>query len=61
MKRTFYILSALIFSCIALKAQRPPSISSPDVHPDNTVTFRYYSRSAGQVLVSGEFCLPGKQ
>lgn len=60
MKRTFYILSALIFSCIALKAQRPPSISSPDVHPDNTVTFRYYSRSAGQVLVSGEF-LPTRQ
>jgi enterochelin esterase family protein len=55
MKRIFYILSALIFSCIALKAQRPPSISSPDVHPDNTVTFRYYSRNAGQVLVSGEF------
>jgi enterochelin esterase-like enzyme len=60
MKRIFYILSALIFSCIGLKAQRAPSISSPDVHPDNTVTFRYYSRNAGQVLVSGEF-LPTRQ
>lgn len=54
MKRIFYILSALFFSCITINAQRPPSISSPDVHPDNTITFRYYSRTAQNVFVSGE-------
>jgi enterochelin esterase family protein len=43
-----------------MQAQRPPSISSPDVHPNNTVTFRYYSRNAGKVWVSGEF-LPTRQ
>lgn len=36
-------------------AQRPPSISSPDVHADHSITFRYYSRSAKKVSLSGEF------
>lgn len=36
------------------EGQRPPSISSPDVHSDNTITFRYYSRTAQKVSVSGE-------
>lgn len=36
-------------------AQRPPVINSPEVKADNTVVFRYYSRSAKRVLLSGEF------
>ncbi|MBK5269657.1 MAG: esterase [Bacteroidia bacterium] len=54
MKQLYYILSVLFLAGTAY-AQRPPAISSPDVHADNTVTFRYYSRTAGQVWVSGEF------
>jgi len=53
MKRLFYILPALLIAGIT-KAQRAPSLSSPDVHPDNTITFRYYSRTAQKVFISGE-------
>jgi enterochelin esterase-like enzyme len=55
MKRSFYIISALLFVVSACLAQRPPSISSPEVHADNRVTFRYYSRTAQKVSLSGEF------
>lgn len=55
MKRSFYILSTLLFAAITCLAQRPPSISSPDVHADNRVTFKYYSRTAQKVSLSGEF------
>lgn len=53
MKRLLYILSLLFFSTFT-EAQRAPSLSSPDVHTDNTITFRYYSRTAQKVFVSGE-------
>ncbi len=55
MSRFSYIVAILMFSVISIQAQRPPSVSSPDVHPDNTVTFRYYSQTAQKVWVSGEF------
>jgi enterochelin esterase-like enzyme len=55
MKRTLYILSYLLFSAIVSLAQRAPSISSPQVNADNTVTFRYFSRTAQKVSLSGEF------
>lgn len=53
MKRLIYILSSLL-SAYGTEAQRPPSLSSPDVQADNTITFRYYSRTAQKVSVSGE-------
>lgn len=55
MNHSLYIL---ILSCLITTAgfaQRPPSISSPDVHDDNTVTFRYYSRTAKKISLNGEF------
>lgn len=55
MKQLFHTLLVILFSAIATSAQRPPSISSPEVHADNTVTFSYYSRTARNVSVSGEF------
>lgn len=55
MNRSLYILPVLFFSGAICLAQRPPSISSPEVHADNTATFRYYSRTAQKVSVSGEF------
>ena len=55
MKRSFYIIVTSLFVTITSFAQRAPSISSPDVHTDNTVTFKYYSRTAQKVSLSGEF------
>jgi len=59
MRHIINLLPLLLFAGIAT-GQRPPSISSPDVHPDNTITFRYYSRTAQKVSVSGEM-LTGPQ
>ena len=36
-------------------AQRPPAISSPDVNTDHSITFRYYSKTAHNVTLKGEF------
>lgn len=55
MKIKFYILTLLLFADLVAFAQRPQAISSPDVHPDRSVTFRYFSRNAKKVTVSGEF------
>lgn len=55
MKSSLYIFIALLLASITCLAQRAPAISSPEVHADNTVTFKYYSRSAQKVLLSGEF------
>src|SRR5687767_10169760 len=60
MKRSFYILSILLFGATTCIAQRAPAISSPEVHADNSVTFRYYSRTAQKVSLNGEF-LPARQ
>src|SRR5687768_16292586 len=55
MKQIVYIV--LIFLPLAANAQPPrrPAPSSPDVHADHSITFRYYSRTAQRVYVSGEF------
>ena len=55
MKRSLYLFSSLLFTTISGLAQRAPSISSPEVHADNRVTFRYFSRNAQKVSLSGEF------
>ncbi|HPH21761.1 MAG TPA: esterase, partial [Haliscomenobacter sp.] len=55
MKRILHILFLLLLTGFAATAQRPPAISSPEVHPDHSITFRYFSRKAQKVSVSGEF------
>src|SRR5690349_21822899 len=59
MKQLNYLLLALSLVSVTVAAQspppRPPSISSPDVHPDHSITFRYFSRRAQKVTLSGEF------
>ncbi|OSZ76989.1 esterase [Chitinophagaceae bacterium IBVUCB2] len=55
MRKTLYIVSAFSFICFNVTAQRPPAISSPDVNPDKSITFRYYSRTAQKIIVKGEF------
>jgi oligosaccharide reducing-end xylanase len=37
------------------KAQRAPLILSPEVHADESVTFRYFSKNAQNVLLEGQF------
>jgi enterochelin esterase-like enzyme len=55
MKQILYIL-LIIFSLSAhAQPQRRPAISSPDVHADHRITFRYYSKTAQRVYVSSEF------
>lgn len=54
MKRIFQILF-LSSLTLGVYAQRPPAISSPDVQADHSITFRYFSRTAQRVYVSGEF------
>ena len=55
MKRFLCIFSLLLSAAVTSWAQRPPALSSPDVHADNTVTFRFYAPNARKVTLSGEF------
>ena len=55
MKLSFYLLSIICLSSFYVSGQRPTLLNSPEVHADNTVTFRYFSRNAQNVFVSGEF------
>lgn len=54
MRKILLIISILVFTVIATVAQRPPSIISPEVHPDKSITFRFYSRDAGEVILNSE-------
>jgi enterochelin esterase-like enzyme len=57
MKR-YHLLLVLLFlslQSLVLISQRPPAISSPDVHGDGSITFRYFSRTATKVTLNGEF------
>lgn len=56
MKRSYYyILLVLLLAGPRGFSQRNPSINSPEVHADHSITFRYFSRNAQQVQVKGEF------
>lgn len=54
MKNFIYLL-LVILGVTNVYAQRPPAISSPDVHADHSITFRYFSRNAKKVTLNGEF------
>jgi enterochelin esterase-like enzyme len=55
MIRSASILSFVLFCSCIIHAQRPTLVNSPEVHPDKTITFRYFSRNAQSVSLSGEF------
>lgn len=58
MKKSLSIVLALSLSFSALAQQAiwgVPTIISPDIHPDNTVTFRLDAPKARQVIVTGDF------
>lgn len=52
---TALFLPVVLLCGIRLTAQRPPSISSPEINADRSVTFRYFSRTARAVTLRGEF------
>ncbi len=55
--RILYIIAGIVLISTVVNGQPPrrPAVSSPDVHPDHSITFRYYSRTAQRVYLSGEF------
>ena len=58
MKRLIIIAASLLWGAalFAQQALGPGSgIVSPEINPDNTVTFRYYNPKAVTVQVSGDF------
>lgn len=55
MKQKLYLLLILITILLPVAAQRPPAIVSPEVHSDRSITFRYFSKKASRVTLSGEF------
>lgn len=54
-KRMIYVLLMVLPLASLAQPPRRPAPSSPDVHKDHSITFRYYSRTAQRVYVSGEF------
>ena len=58
MKRIIIIAASLLWGAVLFgqQALRPGTgIVSPEINPDNTVTFRYYNPKAVTVQVSGDF------
>ena len=55
MKNILLVITVLFASFPSVKAQRPPRLISPEVHPDNSITFRYFSKDARKVILTGEF------
>lgn len=59
MKKTLFAAFLLIVSCLTVKAQEAlfsgNDITSPEVHPDGSVTFRLYAPKAVSVKLTGDF------
>lgn len=55
MKSLSIILSLFIITGLHAKAQRAPSLNSPEVHADHSITFRVYARKAQQVKLDAQF------
>lgn len=58
MKKSIIIAASLLWGAVLYAQQalgRGSGIISPEINPDNTVTFRYYNPKAVTVQVSGDF------
>ena len=55
MKKTGILALLLFFTTIAMYGQRPPMVVSPEVHADNSITFRVFARNAQKVYLDAEF------
>ena len=54
----FVWMSAILFAQQSLWGGQ--KIVSPEIHPDNTVTFRFFAPKAVKVQVTGDFLPPQK-
>lgn len=60
-QRACLLLTAILAGLLSLAQQAiwgVPTIISPEIHPDNTVTFRLMSPTSSHVEVSGDFLPP---
>lgn len=58
MKKLSFLAAFMLISVIAIAQQAlwgGQNISSPEIHPDNTVTFRFHAPKAVKVQVTGDF------
>jgi len=55
MKEKIYTLILFVLASIVANAQRAPTLNSPEVNTDHSITFRFYSRTAQKVTLRGEF------
>jgi enterochelin esterase-like enzyme len=55
MKQITFTILLIILSGMTVYAQRATRLSSPDVHADHSVTFRYFSKTAQKITLNGEF------
>jgi len=59
MKKTLLIISILVLAIFTAHGQRP-SVISPEVHPDNSVTFRFFAANAQKVTLEAQFLTANK-
>lgn len=55
MKNRQSIIVIFFALSISVVAQRGPSIISPEIHPDHSVTFRFNARNAKKVMLEAQF------
>lgn len=62
MKRLLSLAAMLLVCCVTLFAQQAlwggAAVVSPDIHDDNTVTFRLKAPKAVRVQITGDFLPP---
>ena len=54
MNKIILILVTTVFASLQVMAQRSPSVISPEVHPDHSITFRFNAPNAAEVILSSE-------
>lgn len=54
MKSILSLITLVLVAGMVALAQRGPSVVSPEVHPDKSVTFRFLAPNANEVLLSTE-------
>jgi enterochelin esterase-like enzyme len=56
MKKSLLIVTICTLAFLtSIGQQRPPMVISPEVHPDNSVTFRFYAANAQKVTLESQF------
>src|SRR5665647_307763 len=59
MKKSLFIIAILTLATTITQGQRP-SVISPEVHPDNSVTFRFFAANAQKVTLEAQFLTANK-